>query len=201
MTNTPGTGIHTTVILSAGKSERMGVPKFSLMYNNEMTFLEKIAGTFLEFGCNEVIVVLNSEGAEMLSRLKINLPREVKVAINYHPEWEKFFSLKTGLRSVSSLSSVFVSNIDNPFINCKLLEELEKSAGFFDYVYPAFNGKGGHPFIISERVVKDILSEPAEQVHLKEFLKKYFSLAVEVEDEKILANINTAESYRYWLNR
>ncbi len=62
MTKALNTKKYSAIILSAGKSSRMGVPKFSLMFDDKSTFLEKIINAYADFGCEEIIVVLNNEG-------------------------------------------------------------------------------------------------------------------------------------------
>ncbi|NVO09485.1 MAG: NTP transferase domain-containing protein [Bacteroidales bacterium] len=185
---------YSAIILSAGKSSRMGVHKFSLKYNATTTFLENLINQFNNFGCEEIIVVLNPDGKVFLENLKLNLLSKIKIVINEHPEWERFYSLKLAANEFSKYNPTFVSNIDNPFVDLKVLELLAKSDT--DYSYPVFNGRGGHPFLISERVIADLNSEPKDEIHLKEFLGRYSKSAITVNDEKVLLNVNTEEEYR-----
>jgi len=191
---------YSTIILSAGKSTRMGVPKFSLKFNKTTTFLENIINEYSTFGCEEIVVVLNPDSVAFLEQLKLKFPRNIKIAINEHPEWERFYSIKIGAKSLNSVIPVFISNIDNPFVNKKVIESLALSSESADYVYPIFNGKGGHPFLLSAKVITDLSTEDKDQIHLKEFLGRYSKNTVEVNDEKILANINTHEEYRRFFN-
>ena len=184
---------YSAIILSAGKSSRMGVHKFSLKYNASTTFLENLINQYNAFGCNEIIVVLNLDGKTFLEQLNRTLPSNVKVVINEHPEWERFYSLKLAAIGFSKFNPAFVSNIDNPFVNLKVLESLVKSDT--DYSYPVFNGRGGHPFLISKNVIADLTSEPKDEIHLKEFLGRYSKSAIDVDDEKVLLNVNTVEEY------
>jgi len=187
--------VYSAIILAAGRSERMGLPKFSLKFSPDVTFLEHIVNTYMEFGCRNVIAVMNDEGVRELGNLNINLPSKVIIAVNHHPEREKFLSLLTGAKSLVENNHVFISNVDNPFVSAEVLHALDQQADNYDYVFPAFRNKGGHPVIISGKVVQDIKNEPHDQVHLKEFLKRYPCKAVEVDDEMVLANINTMEDY------
>jgi len=188
------------IILSAGKSERMGVPKFSLRFNTETTFLEKLIDEYHSFGCNEIIVVLNETSAVLYHQLKLSVPSNVRVVINHHPEWERFYSLKLAALALNEVKPVFVSNIDNPFLNQETLDILFKEVDNFDYISPSFNGKGGHPFLVSAKVINELKTEKQDQIHLKEFLGKYSKKLEEVNDEKILLNINTMEDYSRFFN-
>ena len=188
------------IVLSAGKSERMGVPKFSLRFNTETTFLEKLIDEYHSFGCNEIIVVLNETSAVLYYQLKLSVPSNVRVVINHHPEWERFYSLKLAALALNEVKPVFVSNIDNPFLNQETLDILFKEVDNFDYISPSFNGKGGHPFLVSAKVINELKTEKQDQIHLKEFLGKYSKKLEEVNDEKILLNINTMEDYSRFFN-
>ena len=188
------------IILSAGKSERMGVPKFSLRFNTETTFLEKLIDEYHSFGCNEIIVVLNETSAVLYHQLKLSVPSNVRVVINHHPEWERFYSLKLAALALNEVKPVFVSNIDNPFLNQETLDILFKEVDNFDYISPSFNGKGGHPFLVSAKVINELKTEKQDQIHLKEFLGKYSKKLEEVNDEKNLLNINTLEEYSRFFN-
>jgi len=187
---------YSAIILSAGKSSRMGVHKFSLRFNDSTTFLENMVNEYNAFGCNEIIIVLNPDGASFLDQLKLSLPSNVTIAINHHPEWERFYSLKLGAKLLLKTDSTFVSNIDNPFVNHSVLSLLTKHYKDADYLNPIYKGKGGHPFLISEKVIADLGSEELDQIHMKEFLGRYSKKSVEVDDERILLNVNTNEEYR-----
>jgi len=190
---------YSAIILSAGKSSRMGVHKFSLKFNASNSFLENMVNEYNSFGCEEIIIVLNPDGASFLNRLNLDIPSNIKIAINHHPEWERFFSLKLGARLLSSTKPSFVSNIDNPFINKSTLDSLVIHYNDADYINPIYKGKGGHPFLISEKVIADLKSEKLDQMHMKEFLGRYSKKSVDVDDEKILLNINTNEEYKRFI--
>lgn len=184
---------YSAIILSAGKSSRMGVPKFSLLYDENNTFLEKLVNTYGDYGCEEIAVVLNDDSVRYLEKLNLKLPSNVKIVLNPHPEWERFYSLKIAAKSLAFPNPVFVSNIDNPFLNHDVLDSLALQIERYDYLFPVYNGKGGHPFLISEKVTEDLKSESEDQIHIKEFLSRYLKSAVEVDDEMVLVNINTKE--------
>lgn len=186
---------YSAIILSAGKSTRMGVPKFSLKFNESTTFLENTINEYSAFGCDEIVVVLNREGAFHLERLNLRITPNTKIVINEHPEWERFYSLKIGAKGLKIPTNTYVSNIDNPFVNQDVLNSLASAGKGFNYVNPTYNGKGGHPFLISEKVIADLTVIEEDQIHLKEFLGRYSKRGVEVNDKRILLNINTEEEY------
>ncbi|MBU8893407.1 MAG: NTP transferase domain-containing protein [Bacteroidales bacterium] len=186
------------IILAAGKSSRMGIQKLSLKYTDDNIFIEHIVSEYASFGCREIIIVVNETGSSYLTENKTQFSNNVKIEINKHPEWHRFYSLKTGAKSLSKTSAVFVHNVDNPFVNHDVLNELLKSSNKADYIGPEFDGKGGHPVLLSEKIIKDVVNTKKDQLHFKEFLNQYSRLKVEVDDEKVLVNINTLEGYRMY---
>lgn len=184
------------VILAAGKSSRMGKPKFLLKYDKNTTFLEQIMQGYETFACNKIIVVLNEKGIDMLLKGEpLYMPDNIEIVINRHPEWERFYSLKLALETLNVDSSVFVHNVDNPFVNKSVLQKLLAHLTEDNYVVPEFEDKRGHPVLLSEKVVADIVSEEKNALNLKDFLKPYLKQVVKVDDENILVNINAKDDY------
>lgn len=183
------------IVLAAGHSSRMGIPKFSLMYDDATTFIEKIADEYFRFGCIDIVIVMNNESILKYGQMNLKMPPNARVVLNDHPEWARFYSLKTGVDSLREPSTAFVSNIDNPFISQETLVMLSDNSDGFDYVYPSYKGKGGHPFLITPAVIKDIKEEKDCQVHLRDFLMRYRTYSFESGDPAVLLNINTPEEY------
>lgn len=181
------------IVLSAGKSVRMGVPKFSLKLDNGLTFIEKIIDEYFSFGCANIVVVLNSENRVLFDSLNLTLPRNVLIVVNQHPEWERFYSLKLAANALYVPKPMFVSNIDNPFLDQQLLATMYKACRDCDYASAAFMGKGGHPFYLSKKVVADLRAQQTDNRHIKDFLSNYQKKLVPVADPKVLLNINTPD--------
>jgi len=184
------------IILAAGRSGRMGKPKFALRYNDEMIFLEEVVSQFLTFGCGEIVIVLNDEGYSGFQNLNIAFPENIKIEINHHPEKGRFFSLQIGLSSLNSKRYVFVHNVDNPFVTQRDLGLLFNGISGYDFCVPVYEGRGGHPVLLSETVIDGILSENDVNITLRDIMKRYYGKRVEAESDKILVNINTVEDYR-----
>jgi CTP:molybdopterin cytidylyltransferase MocA len=191
---------YSAIILAAGKSERMGFLKLSLKYNKNATFIEHIQAEYQKFGCNEIILVVNEIGNQYLIENKIQLTEKVKVVINKHPDWHRFYSLKIGAKSLSEIRPTFIHNVDNPFVNQYVLKKLCDRITEADYVSPEFDGRGGHPFLLSEKVIKEIAQTKEDQKHLKEFLNQFPKMKVPVDDENVLVNINTIDEYEKYFS-
>jgi len=184
------------VILAAGKSSRMGKPKFLLKYDENATFLEQIMQGYETFACNKIIVVLNEQGVDMLLKGEpLYMPDNIEIVINRHPERERFYSLKLALETINFKGSVFVHNVDNPFVNKSVLQKLLAHRTEDNYVVPEFESRRGHPVLLSGKLVADIVSEEKKALNLKEFLKPYLKQVVKVDDKNILVNINAKDDY------
>ncbi|MDY6800955.1 MAG: NTP transferase domain-containing protein [Bacteroidota bacterium] len=188
------------IILAAGNSSRMGFPKFALKYSESQTFIEHIADEYEKFRCTEIVQVLNIDNYKFLKENKLQFPRKTKIVINDHPEWHRFYSLKKGVQALSKKVNIFVHNVDNPFVNHEVLMALKHNADKYDYIYPEFNRRGGHPFLLSENVVSDLNNCLENQIHLKKFLNQYRTKRIKVLDNKVLVNINTKTDYKKYFN-
>jgi CTP:molybdopterin cytidylyltransferase MocA len=184
------------VILAAGYSGRMGVPKWSLIFDDKQTFVEKISHEFVSAGCEQIFLVVNDSVYLQLKRRELSLPDNLKIVINENPDLGRFYSLKKGVESCDSENPVCFTNIDNPFINSGLIKSLLSESLNADYISPSFEGKGGHPVVISSSVVKAIQVSQQSDTNLKDFLLKFKRKKIEVEDEKVILNINTQVDYQ-----
>ena len=183
------------VILAAGKSVRMGFPKLGLQFDGERSFAEKIIETVGELKPLECVMVVNQDGLKWLNSNNLNISDKVKSVLNDDPDRGRFYSLQCGLKSLNSKGNILMINIDNPFINKDICLNMLSQINDCDYIYPVFNGKGGHPLLINKTVAEGILLQYNTQMNLKEFLKSYRKKIIKVSDQKVLININTPEDY------
>lgn len=192
---TPEYKNFSAVILAAGKSERMGFPKLELQFDGERSFAEKIIETVGELKPLECVMVVNQDGLKWLNSNNLNISDKVKSVLNDDPDRGRFYSLQCGLKSLNSKGNILMINIDNPFINKDICLNMLSQINDCDYIYPVFNGKGGHPLLINKTVAEGILLQDNTQIDLKEFLKSFRKRKYNVSDQKVLININTPEDY------
>jgi len=185
------------IILSSGKSSRMKTHKAELMFNKEKNFFRKITDEYLNFGCKEIIIVMNPENYDSL-KSKINIPKEIKIIFNEFPEKGRFYSLKKGIYEISEDVFCFIQNIDNPFVDVKLLDFLLKNSHKADYLIPSYENKGGHPILISKKIVEAIKKTNKTDVNMKDFFNRFKKYYAKYKDKKILANINTISDYHLY---
>lgn len=173
---------------------RMGNPKFLLELPNGTSFLENITRQYDEFGCSNIVVVLNSDGMEQIKKQPQNLPSQTQIALNHHPEFGRYYSIQTGLNFVND-NYTFIHNVDNPFAKQRVLEQIYNVKSEADVIKPVKENKGGHPVLISKQVIDQIVNEKNPDVNFQEFLKGFLTKRVEVKDDSILLNINSQNEY------
>ena len=198
------------LILAAGYSGRMGVPKGFLPFDENRTFLEKITSEYLAFGCSPVAIVMKAKDLVIYEKMHFKQKDKIQAVLNPAPEKERFFSLQTGLKAIKPTGAVFLHNVDNPFLEQELLQVLgaafkehtslaQASACAQTFFTPTYHGEGGHPILLSQEIVKALIETPDYKQNLKIFLQSWSQINVPVNDPNILANINSPEEYeRYF---
>lgn len=184
------------IILSAGSSVRAGSHKALLMFDAERTFIQKIAETYSLAGVEHVVVVINAELNQLIKERNLVLPEMALLVINENPELGRFNSLQTGIKHLKPGNYSFFQNIDNPFTSKTVLAALLQNKDLAEVIIPAFEGKSGHPVLLSPKVAESIAKSADNQQRIDEFLRNFHVKKVEVSDGSILANINSADDYR-----
>jgi molybdenum cofactor cytidylyltransferase len=180
------------IILAAGKSSRMGQPKFKLMMPEGVSFLDHIVRQYLDVGCEQIILVVNAEDSRFLTH-GTGSKLDYRIVINEHAESSRLFSLQTGMNSTGGKGFFFIQNIDNPFASPNLLNLLYKNRQKADLIKPVYKGKGGHPVLISDKIAQDLLKLKDMTNSLRDFLASYQTFLLETDVKSILVNINTRE--------
>jgi len=185
------------VILSSGLSERMGQPKALLKWSQSTTFIEKIIGEFERFGCKQIICMINEITEPTCKKLAV--PQNVKFVVNHHPDWGRFYSIRTGLSEVKDSDYCFIHNVDNPFVNINTIEKLYSKRSHDVWCSPVFKDKGGHPVLIPNPIITKIAEVQDLNTTLADVLNLYPKVKIEMEDGSIHRNINTPEDYTNYI--
>lgn len=188
---------YSVIILAAGRSQRMGFDKYSLLDKNQIPFIESIANAYIAYGCKKIVLVVNEYFKSEKDLAKFP---NVKIVYNKHLDKGRFYSLYLGCGFLDNDEYVFIHNVDNPYVDFSTLSTLKQNVDCNEYVYPVFKGKGGHPALISTKIVECIKQKDEIQLPLNVFFKSFKYKALEVDNPNVLFNINTLEDYRSWLN-
>lgn len=190
------------VILSAGKSERFGIPKAYLVFDESNSFIQHLLHEYHKAGIRHIVLVTNPALESTMRRQmeKASTELNMELVINQFPEKGRFYSIKTGLQAVDASHHVFIQNIDNPFTTSYLLRQMMGEMKDGHYVVPEYEGVTGHPVLLSSGIIREIRGMTTEDINLRNFLHPYPSLKVIAGNPDILANINTPEEYRKYFH-
>lgn len=184
------------VILAAGESSRMQKPKALLPFLNEgITFIERIVNTYLSAGIKKITIV-TSEKINYELNLLFSYG-DIKMITNTRPQLERMYSVYLGIKEVSNDQYVYIQDCDNPFVPVEIIHELYKHKNEADYIVPMFNAKGGHPILLSPKIVKHIkaLHQVTTEDTLKNHLRSFIRKNIPVKTDSIHVNINTPELF------
>jgi len=180
-----------TIILAAGLSSRMGAFKPLLPFGKS-TLIETVVDTAL--GLSEQIIVVVGLRAQDIINLK-RWDKRVVFAENRNYKKGMFSSVKVGAAKVQT-DRFFIALGDQPQIPVAVYRQL-LAAELTDVVQPAFNGKHGHPLLLSENVRQAILTanENDPAVNLRRVIEPFQKRIVEVNVPEILIDLDTPEEY------
>ena len=181
------------LILAAGKSQRMGKDKASLLLSNGETFAGHLFTQYTRLGCRPLLMVVNN--STDLSRID---PGKVKYIVNQNLEKGRSWSIMLGLKQIPAGHACFIQNVDNPVSDTALLRQMCDALSPEKYIVPAFGGKGGHPVLLGSRVVEELCKKDII-INLREELEKYPRVEIPARDGTIHLNINTPEDFAMFI--
>jgi uncharacterized domain HDIG len=197
--NKQGKDLLAAIIVAAGYSFRMKRFK-PLLPLGGSTVLEQAVRSFLNRGIKDIRVVVGHRGNELfpvLDRLG------VQTIVNTNFSEGMFSSVIAGIKSLPpEVLGFFLLPVDNPIVKRHTIETLRKT--FFatesGIIYPCYQGRRGHPPLISSRYINEVLTwnKPGG---LRAMLEQYEhdALDVEVVDPGILLDMDTLEDYQKML--
>jgi molybdenum cofactor guanylyltransferase len=144
------------IILSGGKSSRMGTNK-ALLKINEKTNVERITGQ-LKATFDDIILVTNDpETYEFLN---------VTRALDHFPGKGPLAGLHAGL-SASNFEVNLVVACDMPFISSELASDLVNRIGIYDAVIPVIGGKKQPLFSVFKKKSLVTIEDSIKNEHLQ----------------------------------
>jgi len=146
------------IILTAGKSERMGSPK-ALLPIRGRTFLENILDAISRTAIQDTLVVVGHHRKEIEQR--VSLPFVV-----FNPDYEKgmITSLQAGIRALPpETSGAFLFLVDHPLVEPGTIEAMIEHLAPNRIVLPVFEGRRGHPVLFASEILQEILDLPSTQ--------------------------------------
>lgn len=146
----------TGLVLAAGRSERMGTLKQLLPFGSA-TLIEQVVRMLTRSRLGkEVVVVLGYRAMDIMKRIS-GLP--IRFAYNPDPEADMLSSIRCGLAYVPPDQAVLIALGDQPLITTGIVSQLiaEYERRPEGMVLPVYQGKKGHPMIVSPAYREEIL--------------------------------------------
>lgn len=182
------------VILSAGSSGRMGIPKALLKLPGGISFLEHSVSTFFECGITCVNAVVHPTVYKVLEYRKPWFFDDVNFIINQQQEKGRLFSILTGLDQIGDCRFAFLHNVDQPFLSEDLLLGMMKKTEKAAYVVPAFEGNSGHPLLLEAEVIAAVKQSDLSH-DLRSILNVFHKNLYHCLNPLVCENINTPQDY------
>jgi molybdenum cofactor cytidylyltransferase len=209
-----------TILLTAGKSSRMGQDKALLKINGRYVIniiIEKLINACVgrhrdlpvhafngERPIHElpvsIFIVLGHHGELIKSNVEEQFLDKVEFVYNENHLEGMFSSIKKGISSLSGENNFLLQMIDQPFIEQelynKIIDEYDNNSPICQPIY-INNGKKGHPIIINKKLIPLIKNDLTSN-SLREFLTPYYKnmQLIEYDKSSILQNLNNYENFK-----
>jgi CTP:molybdopterin cytidylyltransferase MocA len=180
------------IVLTAGKSERMGGSPKALLRVRGKTFLEHILEAVKSAGITRTVVVAGHHRDQIEKAL--HLPTLI-----FNPDYEQGMgtSVQAGIRALpSDTIGAGIFLVDHPLIHPETIRTLASHVQPGRIVLPIFNNRPGHPVFFASDLFQEILQLRHDQglnVVVKRDPKRI--LAVTVNDGGIHEDIDTPEQF------
>ncbi|HKJ00166.1 MAG TPA: nucleotidyltransferase family protein [bacterium] len=197
------------ILLAAGQSTRMGEANKLLLPFRGRSVIENMVDVLLASRLDEVVVVLGHQADQVRPRLE---GRPVRIVEN--PDFREGMgsSLKVGLHNVSlQARGVMVCLTDQPLLEPadvdRLIAAFEATAqqeeGKQDIVVPFHQGQRGNPILFSARYREEVQATRGPIAGCRGIVQRYPEaiLAVEMDTDHILRDLDTPEDYRALLQQ
>jgi len=191
------------IVLAAGEAKRMGQPKVLLPWQGK-TILEHVLDQLLHSQVDEIILVLGHGAGRIREKISA---QGIKIVINPAYQEGMSASLRQGLRAIDKKAEAFLVVLaDQPGIRKEIINQLIEAFHHTlptkNIILPTYRSRQGHPVLFSvqyrEEVGKLIGDVGGRQIladHPEDIL------ALEMDRDEVLQDIDTPEDYREHLNR
>ena len=186
------------ILLAAGESSRMGQLKALLPWRGQ-TLLEHQISALREGGADRVVVVLGHRADEL--RPLVQGKDGVSWTLNPDYLQGKTTSIKAGLSALDSgsVDDILLLNVDQPRSAGDIGRILNQHRAHDCAVtVPEYNGKGGHPIVLSARLLPELREIGEETQGIKAVVRRRPESVnrVPLENPEILLDLNTPEDYQ-----
>jgi molybdenum cofactor cytidylyltransferase len=181
------------IVLAAGLSSRSGRFKMALPLGDRSLIERAIEGMYALV--DRVLVVVGWR-AERIREL-LSPYDKVELVTNPHYRAGMFSSVQAGASRVRA-SRFFLLPGDCALVPAQVYRQLLATDA--DIAIPTFRGKRGHPVLMRGGLASEILALPREAI-LRDYIAHRGFVPIEVEDDRILIDLDTPQDYEAMLAR
>ena len=187
------------IILSGGKSSRMGTNK-ALLKINEKTNIERIRDRLQPFFSDMILVANNQDDYRFL---------EINMTADRYPGMGPLAGVHAGLSATHQETNLIVA-CDMPFVSAELAQALVEKCSGYDAVVPVIHGKQHPLFAVFHKRILPIVEDCLKNgdLRMKHLFERLHVLYVTEKDlggfddlEKIFFNMNHPSEYDEALKR
>ena len=180
------------IVLTAGKSLRMGGRPKALLEFRGRTFLEHVLAAAGGAGIANIVVVVGHHRNEITSAL--HLPHVV-----FNPDYEQGMStsVQVGIRALpQGIEGAGIFLVDQPLIDAETIVALSTQLKRGRIVLPFYDGHRGHPVFFASDLFEEILELPSDQ-GLNTVVRRLPERVTEVAvtNSGVLRDIDTPEEF------
>ena len=171
---------------------------FPLHKIGDTTAVKRIVMNFQQAGIFPIVIVSGAEENEVRYQLSSN--GVVFLNANEANCLELFYSVKVGFSFLQDLCEKIVfTPVNSPMFSPSTLRSLMGSEG--DIISPSYNGSSGHPMVISDKVIPQILTYQGEHGLRGAVGTMDNRVWMDVEDDGILYTVHDGEVPGEHMNR
>ncbi|ETX03529.1 MAG: hypothetical protein ETSY2_33215 [Candidatus Entotheonella gemina] len=189
------------VVLAAGESRRMGKLKALLPFG-ERTVIEQVIHNLLQVNLDSVTVVLGHRASEIAAVLE---PLPVRILHNVRYREGMTSSVRTALQQIVPVPEAYLLALaDQPHLGHEPAQRVLEAFAQTHHglVIPTYQGKRGHPIILSGKYRQEVLALDREQgLNLVTRGHPEDTLEVPLADDGILQDMDYPEEYEAVLKR
>jgi molybdenum cofactor cytidylyltransferase len=189
------TGPTVAILLAAGLSSRMGVPKALLPWEGRPLVRYQVE-QLLAGGCDRVIVVTGHERAAIEDALAGGAAE-----VAYNPDYAagRAGSVRVGANAApADAGRLVILNVDQPRAAAVIRRLLDAHRiGGATLTVPAHAGRRGHPLVLDGSLRTELLAVEEASEGLKAVVRRHQGerQELEFESDEVLLDLNTPESY------
>lgn len=182
------------VILAAGGSQRMGLPKQTLRVGGA-PMLQVVLDTVRRTQVDLVVVVLGAHASDVKKEVEF---RTEKVAVNSAHGEGMSASIRAGLSEVQGAEAALIVLGDQPLISPKTMDALIQAyrRSGRAIVVPVYQGRRGNPVLFDRSLFEEVMGVTGD-TGAKAVVKAHpeETLEVPVDDHGVVMDIDTQADY------